>query len=206
MNPSSKASKALILLVPLILFVAIVQLGSVDKQTEESEATRRSVAASASPAAATKPAAAINEAPKSATSAEAESLQDKEDDSSATNDPKSKEVSEFDAWDRDWLTADAMNQPKMAALPTADPSYDGTLEARQLFHDFEVDLRAADPLNPTNYRDLISRHKARNAATLRRVMELREEGRDQAATDLFQEWSRLFELYRKLAYSEVLSQ
>jgi len=123
-----------------------------------------------------------------------------EPDSSPGGDPDSD-----DSWEDGPQTMRAMDQPNMQRLTADDPRYSGTTEARQLFHAFEMDLLAAAPLNPTNYRALLGRHKSDNAAALKRVMDLRTEGREKAATDLYDEWSRLFELYRKRAYSRAPS-
>ena len=119
-------------------------------------------------------------------------------------DKTSSEQSE--GWDGDWLTQSAMSEPEMSGLSPDDPDYDASTEARQLFHPFEMDLRAVQPLEPLHYRELLGRHKKTNARALRRVNELRRAGHPAAASRLYAEWSRLFELYRRQAYADRGSQ
>jgi len=100
-----------------------------------------------------------------------------------------------------WLTQEAMGEPDMSALSPTDAGYDAKTEAQQLFHPFEMDLRANQPLEPVRYKRLLGQHKGTNAAALRRVTELNRAGHKAQGKELYQEWSRLFELYRREAYA-----
>jgi hypothetical protein len=106
-----------------------------------------------------------------------------------------------ESWDGSWLTGEAMDEQDMASISPADAAYDPKTEARQLFHPFEMDLRAHQPLEPVRYKQLLGRHKSTNAAALRRVTELNRAGHKVEGKELYQEWSRLFELYRRKAYA-----
>ena len=198
--------EVLVLLVPLILLIAIVQWRKGALQPDEVASTSRSP----------DDAGNLTAASAAATEQEVQPLEQEgaqgQTENPSTGSPanhRSGPLSlepgdelESPEWDGAWLTSAAMEKPSMAELAATDPSYDGAVEARQLFHPFERDLRSAEPLDSTSYRALLSKHKAGNAGTLKRVMDLRSQGRDQAATDLYQEWSRLFELYRKKAYPQ----
>ena len=105
------------------------------------------------------------------------------------------------SWDGSWLTQEAMGEPDMSALSPTDAGYDAKTEAQQLFHPFEMDLRANQPLEPVRYKRLLGQHKGTNAAALRRVTELNRAGHKAQGKELYQEWSRLFELYRREAYA-----
>jgi len=113
---------------------------------------------------------------------------------------------ESNSWDGGWLTRGAMDKPNMGSLSPDDPGYDAVVEARQLFHPFEMDLRTTLPLEPNSYRETLGLHKQTNAGALRRVNELRRAGHPETASQLYEEWSRLFELYRRRARASQGSQ
>jgi septal ring-binding cell division protein DamX len=204
MTESGPARKVLVLLVPLILLVAVIQWRKSVSQHDDVTSTAHPLTDTESRTA-TSTAEAGDTQPLEKQTAEQPTKAPPIGTQPESETPISVEADdelEKQEWDGDWLTSTAIEQPVMSQLAATDPSYDGATEARQLFHPFETDLRAADPLDSDRYRALLSKHKSSNAATLRRVMDLQSEGRSQDATALYEEWSRLFELYRKQVYPQ----
>jgi|GEM_PF-4213783 len=204
MSGSNPVRKALIVVLPLIVLVALVQWRKDMSPHEEATSSERPLRETEAQTATSKEASdeaqqAEQGDPEQPTKHPARGT---EADSPAAAPQEAHAEIQNQEWDGDWLTSAAIEKPVMSELSATDPSYDGAIEARQLFYSFEVDLRAADPLNSEAYRALLSKHKSSNAATLRRVMALKSQGRDQDATRLYEEWSRLFELYRKQAYPQ----
>ncbi len=98
------------------------------------------------------------------------------------------------------FTDEAAGMQDMSALDPEDDAYDPLTEARQIFHDFENDLRGHQPLNPPVFKQLLKKHKETNAEILRRADALRKAGQPEYAADMMGEWSRLYGHYQAQAY------
>jgi len=203
MATSISSRKVLIALTPIALLLAIVQWSDGERNSGGSEDTHSSEQIVPGPKPIQEQLALI----------EQQTTPGSQEAPTAPNAPTEAAQREFtgsdESSDDEWYggpqTTGAMDQPTMRLLTPGDARYDATTEARQWFNAFEVELLAADPLEPANYRTLLGQHKSDNSAALKRVMDLRTEGREEAATELYDEWSRLFEMYRKRAYSRAPS-
>ncbi len=98
------------------------------------------------------------------------------------------------------FTDEAAGMQDMSTLDPDDEAYDPLTEARQIFHDFEDDLRGHQPLNPPVFKQLLKKHKERNGDILKRADALRKAGHPEYAADMMGEWSRLYGHYQAQAY------
>lgn len=79
----------------------------------------------------------------------------------------------------------------MSALELDDPAYDATIEARQRFYSFELDLVAAGRLTQATWDTVSARHADAKQQMLNRSVELVEEGYGDESEALLVEWGLL---------------
>ena len=98
------------------------------------------------------------------------------------------------------LTDSAMKQSPMAEMDPTDAEYDASIEARQRFHGYEMDLLGKVPLTPESWKDVTREHQDDIKGVFKRSKELVDAGEPEAARLLIEEWSELQNKYKAQAY------
>ncbi|HCP45047.1 MAG TPA: hypothetical protein DIU15_03345 [Deltaproteobacteria bacterium] len=99
-----------------------------------------------------------------------------------------------------WHTRWAAQGRDQRSFAPDDPEYDASVEAQQLFHPMEEALRAARPLTPSSYKEVLGNHKDTSAEVFNRAGDLIRQEQPEAAKELLDEWNRLYLLYKDEAY------
>ncbi len=98
------------------------------------------------------------------------------------------------------LTQSAMEQPTMADLDPTSDDYDASIEARQRFHGYEMDLLSKLPLDPEGWKDVTRNHQDDIKGVLMRSQQLVAAGEREKARLLMEEWGELQNKYKAQAY------
>ncbi len=101
------------------------------------------------------------------------------------------------------LTESAMTQRVMSELTGGEQDYDPVTEARQRFHEFEIDLLAAAPLSPESWRQVTAEHRDELKDVFKRSMALTSDGHPDEARALIEEWNELQGKYQAQAYGRA---
>jgi hypothetical protein len=128
-------------------------------------------------------------------------LQTAESEVGRTEDPPEEEGGA--PWDYEPMAQGSLDFPNMRELDPTDPAYDPHVEAQQAFAPMEQDLLAADPLDPSAWREALERHKLRNAGVSKRAQFLLKSGHPELAEDLLIEWSRVYGSWQARAYGRA---
>ena len=101
------------------------------------------------------------------------------------------------------LTGAAMKDQDMRSLAGSEESYDPATEARQRFHELEMDLLAEVPLTPESWRSVTAAHQDDMKAVFHRAKALTDAGEADAARLLLEEWGELQQKYQAQAYGRA---